>query len=56
MPNERKEQFQKVIAILIIAGRSENTVLNYVHAINRFFEYVKNEDNILPFLKSVPIV
>lgn len=44
MPNERKEQLQKVIDTLRIGGRSEKTISNYVHAINRFFEYFKNED------------
>lgn len=44
MPNERKNQLQKVIDTLRIGGRSEKTISNYVHAINRFFEYFKNED------------
>lgn len=44
MPNERKKQLQKVIDTLRIGGRSEKTISNYVHAINRFFEYFKNED------------
>ena len=44
MPNERKEQLQKVIDTLRIGGRSEKTISNYVYAINRFFEYFKNED------------
>lgn len=44
MPNERKEQLQRVIDTLRIGGRSEKTISNYVHAINRFFEYFKNED------------
>ena len=59
MPNERKEQFQKVIDTLRIGGRSEKTISNYVHAINRFFEYFKNEDiskfdedNILEYVKQ----
>lgn len=44
MPNERKEQLQKVIDTLRIGGRSEKTISNYVHAINRFFEYFKDND------------
>lgn len=44
MPNERKSQLQKVIDTLRIGGRSEKTISNYVHAINRLFEYFKNED------------
>lgn len=44
MSNERKEQLQKVIDTLRIGGRSEKTISNYVHAINRFLEYFKNED------------
>lgn len=44
MTNERKNQLQKVIDTLRIGGRSEKTISNYVHAINRFFEYFKNED------------
>ena len=59
MPNERKEQLQKVIDTLRIGGRSEKTISNYVHAINRFFEYFKNEDiskfdedNILEYIKQ----
>ena len=44
MPNERKEQLQKVINTLRIGGRSEKTVSNYVHAINRFLMYFENED------------
>ncbi|MBP3597059.1 MAG: hypothetical protein J6J60_06645 [Clostridia bacterium] len=39
MPNERKIQLQKVIDTLRIGGRNEKTISNYVHAINRFFEY-----------------
>ena len=59
MPNERKEQLQKVIDTLRIGGRSEKTISNYVYAINRFFEYFKNEDiskfdedNILEYIKQ----
>ena len=44
IPNERKEQLQKVIDTLRIGGRSEKTISNYVHAINRFFEYFKDND------------
>ncbi len=44
MPNERKKQLQKVIDTLRIGGKSEKTISNYVHAINRFFEYFKDED------------
>ena len=59
MSNETKEQLQKVIDTLRIGGRSEKTISNYVHAINRFFEYFKNEDiskfdedNILEYIKQ----
>lgn len=59
MPNERKEQLQKVIDTLRIGGRSEKTISNYVHAINRFFEYFKNkdiskfnEDDIIEYIKQ----
>lgn len=59
MSNEIKEQLQKVIDTLRIGGRSEKTISNYVHAINRFFEYFKNEDiskfdedNILEYIKQ----
>ena len=38
------EQLQKVIDTLRIGGRSEKTISNYVHAINRFFEYFKDND------------
>lgn len=44
MPNERKNQLQKVIDTLRIGGRSEKTISNYVHAINRFLEYFQNKD------------
>ena len=44
MPIERKKQLQKVIDTLEIGERSEDTISNYVHAINRFFEYFKNKD------------
>ena len=43
MPNERKEQLQKVIDTLRIGGRSEKTIENYVHAINRFLKYFQDE-------------
>lgn len=43
MPNERKEQLQKVIDTLRIGGRSEKTISNYVHAINRFLKYFQDE-------------
>lgn len=59
MPNERKEQIQKVIDTLRIGGRSEKTILNYVHAINRFFHYFKdndiskfNENDIIEYIKK----
>ena len=59
MPNERKEQLQKVIDTLRIGGRSEKTISNYVHAINRFFEYFKdndisklNENDIVEYIKQ----
>lgn len=59
MPNERKNQLQKVIDTLRIGGRSEKTISNYVHAINRFFEYFKNkdiskfnEDDIIEYIKQ----
>lgn len=58
MPNERKEQIQKVIDTLRIGGRSEKTILNYTHAINRFLEYFQNtqieqlnENDILEYIK-----
>ena len=44
MPIERKQQVQKVIDTLKIGGRSENTIKNYVSAINRFLNYFENED------------
>ena len=43
LPDERKNQLQKVIDTLKIGGRSEKTIDNYVCAINRFFSYFKNE-------------
>lgn len=59
MPNERKIQLQKVIDTLRIGGRSEKTISNYVHAINRFFEYFHdvdistlNEDYIIEYIKQ----
>lgn len=59
MPNERKSQLQKVIDTLRIGGRSEKTILNYVHAIDRFFKYFDNieisklnEDNIIEYIKN----
>lgn len=58
MPNERKEQIQKVIDTLQIGGRSEKTILNYVHAIHRFLEYFNDtkieqlsENDILDYIK-----
>ena len=58
MPNERKEQIQKVIDTLRIGGRSEKTILNYTHAINRFLEYFQDtqieqltEHDILEYIK-----
>lgn len=59
MPNERKKQLQKVIDTLRIGGRSEKTIVNYVHAIDRFFRYFQNkdlsklnEDDILEYIKN----
>lgn len=59
LPNERKEQLQKVIDMLRIGGRSERTISNYVHAIYRFFEYYKdkdiasfNEDDIIEYIRQ----
>ena len=59
MTNERKELLQKVIDTLRIGGRSEKTISNYVHAINRFFEYFKdndisklNENDIVEYIKQ----
>ena len=46
LPDERKNQLQKVIDTLKIGGRSEKTIDNYVCAINRFFSYFNNEDNL----------
>ena len=58
MPNERKEQLQKVIDTLKIGGRSEKTISNYVHAIYRFLKYFQNkdisslnEDDIIEYIK-----
>lgn len=58
MPNKRKEQIQKVIDTLRIGGRSEKTILNYTHAINRFLEYFQDmqieqltEHDILEYIK-----
>ena len=44
MPNERKKQLQKVIDTLRMGARSEKTISNYVHAIDRFFKYFQNKD------------
>lgn len=44
MPNERKEQLQKVIDTLRMGARSEKTISNYVHAIDRFFKYFDSKD------------
>lgn len=44
MPNETKEKVNKIIDTLRIGGRSEKTILNYVHAIIRFLKYFQNED------------
>ena len=44
MPNERKEQLQKVIDTLRMGARSEKTISNYVHAIDRFFKYFQDKD------------
>lgn len=59
MPNQRKNQLQKVIDTLRIGGRSEKTISNYVHAINRFFKYFENnnlsnlnENDILDYIKQ----
>lgn len=59
MPDETKEKVNKVIDTLRIGGRSEKTILNYVHAIIRFLKYFQNEDisaftedDILEYIKN----
>ena len=44
LPEERRQQIQKMIDTLKIGGRSETTIKNYVSAINRFVKYFENED------------
>ena len=58
MPNERKEQLQKVIDTLQIGGNSQRTIENYVYAIHRFLGYFQDkeieqlcEDDILEYIK-----
>ena len=58
MPNERKEKIQNIIDTLRLGGRSEKTILNYVHAIHRFLEYFQDteieklsENDILEYVK-----
>lgn len=56
--NVENKQIQKVIDILKIGGNSDNTIENYVSAINRFIAYFHdkdiaklNEDDILEYVK-----
>lgn len=58
MPTNQRQQIQKVIDTLRIGGRSEKTIENYVHAINRFLKYFQNteieklnENDILEYIK-----
>ena len=44
LPEDQRQQIQKVINTLKIGVRSEKTILNYVHAIIRFLKYFPDED------------
>ena len=44
LPNETKEQIQRVVDTLRMGGRSEQTIDNYVYAINRFLKYFNYND------------
>ncbi len=44
LSNERQRQIQNVIDTLKMGGRSDNTIENYVCAINRFLKYYEKED------------
>lgn len=55
---QKNEQILKVVETLTLAGRSEKTINNYVHAINRFLIYFNGKDiatldesNIVEYLK-----
>lgn len=59
MSNERKNQLQIVIDSLEMGGKSEKTILNYVHSIKRFFDYFKDdelstltESNVIEYIKE----
>ena len=44
LPDDQRQQVQKVIDTLRMGARSEKTIENYVHAINRFLKYFQDED------------
>ena len=50
---QKNEQILKVIETLTLAGRSEKTIKNYVHAINRFLNYLMVK--ILLFLMNLTL-
>lgn len=59
LPEDQRQQIQKVINTLKIGARSEKTILNYVHAIIRFLKYfsdedisILTEDDILEYIKN----
>ena len=55
---EKDKRIKKIIEILRIGGRSDRTILNYAHSINRFLTYFNNkniaklnENDILKYMK-----
>ena len=59
MHENERAQVQRVIDTLKFGGRSDKTILNYVHAINRFLKYFKykniqniNESDIIEYISK----
>ena len=59
LSDEKIRQIQKVIDTLIMGGRSNNTIKNYVCAISRFLKYYEkkdiskfSEENIAEYIKK----
>ena len=44
MKIEKDKRIQKVIDTLAMGGRSNGTISNYAHAINRFLKYFQGKD------------
>ena len=44
LPSDQRQQIQKVIDTLKMGARSDKTILNYIHAINRFLKYFQDTD------------